>query len=107
MILQWNGFKSNPKNVNSSTGMIMRTCEDFQEDLQVTLLEETVSTHRGQGKISMILYPVAVEVIIKCELHLHALTFVSEKISKSYSTIHDFEIRLTRYFEDLYKTKFF
>ena len=77
MILQWNVFKSNPKNTDNSSGIIIRTCEDFQEDLKATLLEETVSAHRGQGTICVTIYPVAVEVIVNHELHLHALTFLS------------------------------
>ena len=105
MILQWNVFKSTPMHTVSSSGMIIRTREDFQEDMQVTLLEETVSTHRGQGKITMTMYPIAAEVIINYECHLHALTFISEQNCKSYSTIQDYEIRLINYFEDLYKIK--
>ena len=57
MILQWAVFKENPKlplQEDSEQFIIIRTREDFQEDLEVLLREETVSTHRGHGKTSIV-----------------------------------------------------
>ena len=101
MVIQWNVFKSLPASTNLDTHQFrIRTREDFQEDLSVLLREETVSTHRGQGKITMTLYPVAVEVADSDSVSLHALIFVGNKTKKSFSTVHHYEKLVISHFEN-------
>ena len=90
MIQQWHVFKIITKPLSKNNHIFLRTREDFQQDVQVTLREETVSSHRGQGKICMTMYPIAVEVIDCSGVHLHALTFAGDHTGKSYSTVHEY-----------------
>lgn len=63
MFAQWEVCKQPlEKNTEEEGGLVVRVREDFQEDMQVLLREETVSTHRGTGKITVNLFPVALEV---------------------------------------------
>ena len=108
MILQWAVFKQNPRlpmQSDSDHFMIIRTREDFQEDLKVLLREQTVSSHHGQGKISMTLYPVAVEIVCGNKLTLHAFTFIGHKLKKNFSTVHHFEMKLIHFFQEKYQKK--
>lgn len=106
MIQQWDVFKSHvPCSYDDPEYIKLRTREDFQQDLKVTIREETVGSHRGQGKISMVLYPMAVEVIDSTGANLHALTYVGEKLEKSYVTVHTMMLKAIEHFESMYEKK--
>ena len=105
MVQQWNVFKCEIEPQNDKNYIKIRTREDFQQDIQVLIREETVASHRGQGKISMTLYPVAVEVIDSSGTHLHALTYTGHKLDKSYVTVHNYMLKTIDYFEKMYGKK--
>ena len=105
MIQQWFVFKITPISPLENDKIYLRTREDFQQDVQVLLREETVASHRGQGKISMSMYPVAVEVIDCNGVNLHALTFTGLHTEKSYSTVHRYTLEIIKYFEQMYDKK--
>ena len=105
MVQQWNVFKCELEPQNDKNYNKIRTREDFQQDIQVLIREETVASHRGQGKISMTLYPVAVEVTDSSGTHLHALTYTGHKLDKSYVTVHNYMLKTIDYFEKMYGKK--
>ena len=90
MFSQWTVFKLYPGFISKDyKGIAIWVREDFQEDLEVLLLEETVGTHRGQSKIHMTLFPVVAE-ILDCEdqsLSMHALIFDGNRLEKSFDTV--------------------
>ena len=102
MLQQWNVFKTPLHLPEDPNTIYIRTREDFQQDIQVLLREETVGSHRGQGKVSMVVYPIAVEVATSEGLNLHALSFTGLKTEKSYSSVHCYMVKTIQHMESLY-----
>ena len=59
---QWQITKYPIEVVGGENDVAIRTREDFQEDIKFLCTSETVSTHRGVGVITMVCYPVVLEV---------------------------------------------
>ena len=47
---------------SSSSSVALRTREDYQEDIKFLCTSETVSTQRGHGVITMLCYPVVIDI---------------------------------------------
>ena len=77
---------------NNPLDVVIRTREAFQEDLKFLCVSETVSTHRGIGVITMMCYPVVLEVFkIDGSVDLYGLIYMSNSKSKSFETVRYFE----------------
>ena len=81
----------------------IRTREDYQQDLKYLCLSETVSTHRGVGVITMLCYPVVLEIFHANtdKKELHGVIYMSDSKNKNFDTVYKFENLLLDYVEDL------
>ena len=52
--------------------------------------------------MSMVVYPIAVEVATSEGLNLHALSFTGLKTEKSYSSVHCYMVKTIQHMESLY-----
>ena len=91
---QWNITKS-PLILTegcSDTDVIVRTREDYQEDVKFLCTSETVSTHRGHGLITMLCYPVVIE-LFKSDgsKDMLGLIIMSNAKNKNFDTVNHFE----------------
>ena len=77
---------------SSSSSVALRTREDYQEDIKFLCTSETVSTHRGHGVITMLCYPVVIDIFnADGSKELHGLIFMSNSKNKNFDTVNHFE----------------
>ena len=82
--------------------VVIRTREDYQEDIKFLCTSETVSTHRGHGVIMMLCYPVVLEIFKKNgEAELHGLVFLSNTKSKNFETVMYLEKKVVDYVKSM------
>ena len=96
---QWQITK-HPINVisNSENDVAIRTREDFQEDIKFLCASETASTHRGVGVITMVCYPVVLELFKTDKTkEMHEYIIMSDTKSKNYDTVKHFEEKCIEY----------
>ena len=72
--------------------VVIRTREDYQEDLKFLCTSETVATHRGIGVITMLCYPIVME-IFKGDgtSEMIGIVYMSDTKSKNFITVRCFE----------------
>ena len=90
---QWQVTKS-PIVVKSSdpNSVAIRTREDYQEDMKFLCMSETVSTHRGVGVITMVCYPIVMEIFFSDGTkQLIGIICLSNVKNKNFDTVRYFE----------------
>ena len=96
---QWQITKMPIKVISVSTNDVaIRTREDFQEDIKFLCTSQTVSTHRGVGVITMVCYPVVIEIFRTDDSkEMHGLILMSDTKSKNFDTVRYFEEKCIQY----------
>lgn len=89
---QWQLTKHPLRVSGDSETVAVRTREDFQEDIKFLCTSETVSTHRGIGVITMVCYPVVLEVF-KADgtKEMYGFIILSNTKCKGFDTVKYFE----------------
>ena len=83
---------------NDPNDVAIRTREDYQEDIKFLCMSETVSTHRGIGVITMVCYPIVMEVFFPDgSKELRGIIYLSNTKNKNFDTVRYFEERCVDY----------
>ena len=87
---------------NCQNDVAIRTREDFQENIKFLCMSETVSTHRGVGVITMVCYPIVIEVFKTDKtMEMYGLIIMSDSSSKNYDVVKYFEEKCLEYVRNL------
>ena len=76
----------------------IRTREDYQEDIKFLCMSETVSTHRELGVITMVCYPIVMEIFFNDGTkQLIGIIYLSNVKNKNFETVRHFEEKCIEY----------
>ena len=82
--------------------VVIRSREDYQEDLKFLCTSEIVSTHRGVGVITMLCYPVVLELFKNNrDTDLYGLVFMSDSKRKNFETVMYLEKKVIEHVKSL------
>ena len=99
---QWQITKYPIEVVGGENDVAIRTREDFQEDIKFLCTSETVSTHRGVGVITMVCYPVVLEVFkTDGTKEMYGFIIMSDTKSKNFDTVKHFEEKCIQFIRNL------
>ena len=85
-------------NSNNPKDVAIRTREDYQEDMKFLCMSETVATHRGIGVITMLCYPIVMEIFFSNGTkELIGIIYLSNTKNKNYDTVRYFEEKCIEY----------
>ena len=88
---QWNAHAVNRVNLD---GFSIITIEDYQQNLEIVLMENPTSTAYSTNKVTIALYPICVEYKIDNVLHKGAVVFLSDDKKHDLQQVASFEKRM-------------